>query len=261
MTMRFSTVSDYSIRLYCISSLVAVLFMALLPTSARAQDQQAAAPWFNVTVVHVKPGHTADFEDRVKGIAAASAKAKRPPIEIYEVVRGDQGTYHIVAPVQKLAENDNPLPPPMGPGEMANFINRLLPTIDSSRNFIARNYVQDQITGDGDAQAKLLLFRSVRVVAQRGDDFVKWVESDLLPNLKKAKMSFTFAQGSFGDSAQNFYVAEPVADWAALDKPSPIEAMLGAKGMKQLTDKLKGIVEYSELTLFRPRPDLANPTQ
>ena len=65
MTMRFSTVSDYSIRLYCISSLVAVLFLALLPTSARAQDQQAAAPWVNVTVVHVKPGQAANGGDMV----------------------------------------------------------------------------------------------------------------------------------------------------------------------------------------------------
>ena len=261
MTTRFSTASDYSIRLYCISSLVAVLFVALLPTSTRAQDQQAAAPWVNVTVVHVKPGQTANFEDRIKEVTAASAKAKRPPVEIYEVVRGDQGTYHIVAQVPALAQNDNPLPPPMEPGEMANFLNRLLPTIDSSHNFIARNYPQDQISGDGDAQAKLLLLRSVHVASQRGDDFVKWVESDLLPNLKKAKMSFTLARGSYGDSAQNFYIAEPVADWAALDKPSPIAAMLGEKGMKQLTDKLKGIVESGEMTLFRPRPDLANPTQ
>ena len=261
MTTRLLSKNGSAMHRYCMLSILAAAIVALSTTPTSAQDQQAPAPWVNVTVVHVKPGQAANFEDRIKEVTAASAKAKRPPVEIYEVVRGDQGTYHIVAQIPALAQNDNPLPPPMEPGEMANFLNRLLPTIDSSHNFIARNYPQDQISGDGDAQAKLLLLRSVHVASQRGDDFVKWVESDLLPNLKKAKMSFTLARGSYGDSAQNFYIAEPVADWAALDKPSPIAAMLGEKGMKQLTDKLKGIVESNEMTLFRPRPDLANPTQ
>ena len=265
MQIRFLTVGGWAAYASRIRLLVGVVLVALLQASASisawAQDQQETlAPWLDITIVQVKAGHQGEFEDLMKKITAANIKAKRPPTGVYQVVAGSPGTYHILTGMQKLAENDNPPPPPMKPEEMANVVNRLLPTLAEGHILYARTFPQYQTQGDGDADAKLMLLRTVRVVAQRGDDFLKWVDNDLMPAMKKAKMGVTVSQGIFGDSPQNYYFASPVANWAALDQPDPLRESMGAKAYQQMLDKLKGVIESNELTLLRFRDDLSNPT-
>ena len=262
MQIRFLTVGGWAAYASRIPLLVGVVLVGLLPASAWAQDQQQTTPpWLEVTVVHVKAGHQAEFEDMVKKLTMAGAKAKSPPVEVAQVVEGDQGVYHIVAYHQKLAEKDNPPPPPMKPEEMAGVIGRLVSTLGQGRTFLAASLPQFSTEGDGDAQPKLLFLRKVHVAANRGDDFVKWIETDLMPAIKKAKMGLTVSRGVFGDSPQNFYFASPVANWAAFDQPDPLRAAMSAKAYQQMIDKLKGITEGQEITVLRLRSDLSSPAE
>lgn len=256
MKMRLSTVKVCAAYVFCL--LVGVMF---LPASGRAQDQQSPAKWLDITIVHVKAGQQAQFEDLVKNLAAATTKTKSTPFMVYQVVRGTPGTFHIVTERQNLAELDNPPPPPMKPEEMANVMNRLLPTLDSGHAFIARNFPQDTTQGEGDAQAKLVMLRTVRVAFNREADFIKWVETDVMPIIKKAKLGLTFAEGAFGDSSQTFYFVTPVADWAAFDEQDPLVAAVGQKAWQQIMAKLNGIAQFGETTLLRTRPDLAPAAQ
>lgn len=242
-----------------VSVLTSAALLALLPLSSQAQQTPPQVPaWLSVLIVHVKSGQGPQFEDLVKKITMASNKANRPPVQVFQVVNGEQGVYHIVSTHQALAENDNPLPPPMKPEDMANIINRLLPTTDSARSFTARTYPQYSMLDANGAPPKLEILRTTRVVATRGDDYVKWLERYLMPALKEAKVSnFVLSRGFLGDSPQNFYLTVPVANWAEFDQPDPVGAALG----QAATDRLRGIVESTEITLVRPRPDLANPTE
>jgi hypothetical protein len=256
-----------AVRLCCLASLVGAVLLALVPLSGEAQQQQpqqaGLTPFLDVTIAQVKAGQAAEFEDLVKKFSAAANKANLPPVQIFEVIRGSPGQYHIVVPVQALARNDNPPPPPMKPEDMANLVNRLLPTLSSGHNLVARTYPQLSIlpTAAPTAAPSLAVLFTTRVVAGRQDEYLAWVESDLLPAIKKANVGFyVLSSGFLGDSGQNFYGVAPVPNWAAFDGPNPLVTALGQAAFQRMIDKLNGIVESEELTLLRVRPDLANPT-
>ena len=100
---------------------------------------EVITPWLDVTIIEVKQGHAPEVEDLMKKVTAAARKANRPPVQIFQVVRGEQSVYHVVNTHQALAENDNPLPPPLPPQEMANFVSQLTPNLASVRSFLARS--------------------------------------------------------------------------------------------------------------------------
>jgi hypothetical protein len=261
------SIKKSAFRLYRFSSLVAAVFLVLVPLSGEAQQQQqqqaGLAPFLDVVVVQVKAGQGPEFEELVKKFAAAARKANLPPVQIFEVVRGTQGVYHIVTPMQALAQMDNPPPPPLKPEDMANLFNRLLPTLASGHSFVARTYPQFSILPSAPPApaSSLAVLITTRVVAGRQAEYLKWVGSDLVPAIKKAKVpSYVMSGGFLGDSDQNFYGVVPVANWAAFDGPNPLVAAMGQAAFDKMFDKLDGIVESGELTLLRPRPDLANPT-
>lgn len=264
MQMRHWTVGGRAAYGYRIRFLVGAVLVALLPAAvpALAQDQQGTLPpWLDVTIVRVTAGKQAEFEDMVKKLTMASNKANQPVVGVYQVVEGREGVYHVLMGHAKLAEKDNPPPPPLKPDEMAGVMGRLLPTLAEGHTFLARTFPQFANTGEKDAQTKYLLLRTVRVSVSRTDDFIKWIETDLMPAIKKAKLGLTVSEGVFGDSPQNFYFATPIIDYAAFDGPDPVQASMSPKAYQQMFDKLKGITESQEMTLLRMRTDLSSPTE
>ena len=65
--------------------LLAAFLASLVSVGARAQ---APAPLLDVTIVQVKGGMAADFEDRVKELQAARKAAGMPVMQVFNVVRG-----------------------------------------------------------------------------------------------------------------------------------------------------------------------------
>jgi hypothetical protein len=233
------------------------LLCFLASSSAFAQESTQMPPWLDVVIVNVKPGYAADFEDRVKELMTARRKAGMPTGLVFSVERGRAGEYHIVTPTMALAANDNPQEP-MPPDEMARWVSRIIPTTDGARFFYARTYPQHGIAGsEGAAAPKLLLLRTVRVVAGRAADYENWVAMQLMPAMRQAKVQgHTMSRGAFGDSPQNFYHAIPVSNWAAFDGQEPLLQALGESRYRELMDGTRGIVESASLTVAAIRPDL-----
>lgn len=235
---------------YVVLTAALMLVLDSAPTYAQGAQQ---VPWLSVYILHVKPDRVGELESLAKQMTAAEKKAGEPATQIWEVVAGEGGVYHIVPPMASMGMLDT-AKPPLDPAAMALWEQRVTNTIDASKHFYAR--MISQTAPENAPPAALTVLRTVKVVAGKQDAFIAWAKSDLAPAMKKANLGDTFSQGALGDSPRNFYFAGDVADWAQFDKPDPLATALGEKGTQMLFDKLNGIVEDNEVTVLRPRPDL-----
>jgi hypothetical protein len=229
------------------------LAFSLAGTATTASAAEAATPWTHVIIVKVKPDRIAEFEALARQRNAANVAAKQPAAEFYQVVAGDEFTYHIVIPMNALMENDS-AKPPMAAAAMAAWEQRLMSVVESIRNLYVRNLGEYGPQPKGNVS--LIYLRTTTVVSGKEAAFAAWVAKDLGPAMANSGMRSTFAQGMFGDSLRNFYSLSPVANWAQFDKPSPIEKSLGEKGMEKLLSPLDTVVQDSSVVLLTPRPDL-----
>lgn len=234
--------------------LAIVAFASLIALPTMAQD--AAPAWIQVVVVQVKPGHAPEFEDRIRELMAARQVAGQPLGNVFEVEAGSPGQFHIVTPMQSMGQVDSQAPP-MAPPEMVAWTNRVLQLVDSTHWFYARLYPEHGIQNDAGASANLLVLLTRHVVDGKQAEYQAWVADHMMPAARQSDMlGHTFSQGIFGDSPQNFYHAMPVANWAALDGPNPMQQSLGQRAYDQLMNRLDGIVESTEIVVATVRSDL-----
>lgn len=252
MTMKSLAARQYTAFHLSVVSTAALLF-ALNSTPTHAQDNTQQFQWLSVYVLHVKSDRVGEFESLAKQMTAADAKAGNPPTQIWAVSAGEGGVYHVVSPLPSLGMLDTQKPP-LPPAQMALWEQRVSNTIDSLHHFYAR--LISQSAPENAPPATLTTLRTVRVAAGRQDEFIAWATGDLAAAMKKANIGTTLSQGVLGDSAQNFYFAGGVANWAAFDQPDPFVTALGEKGAEMLFDKIDGLVESNEVIVLQPRPDL-----
>jgi len=236
--------------------LLAAFLASLVSVAARAQAP-TPTPWLDVAIVQVKGGMAPDFEDRVKELQAARKAAGMPVMQVFNVVRGHPNEYHLVTPVQSLAQA-NSAPEPMGPAARATWLSRITVTTDSVRFFYAMNYPQHTVQGpQGAPRPELLLLRTTRVVSGKEAEYEKWITKEYMPAFRATNpLGHTMSRGMFGDNVANFYHAVPVANWGAFDAGDPVAKSLGQERMDRMIKGLDGIVESSELIVARIRYDL-----
>jgi hypothetical protein len=231
-------------------STVVIGMLAYAPAHAQNAPQ---FQWLSVYILHVKSDRVGEFEALAKQMTAAQAKAGEPPTQIWSIEAGESSVYHVVQPMVSMGELDN-AKPPMGPAQLAMWVQRITNTIDFSKHFFA--HIVTQIAAPNAPPATLTTLRTVTVAAGKQGDFIAWVKNDLTPAFQKANLGAVVSQGAFGDSARNFYFAGGVPNWAEFDKPNPLVAALGQKGNDMLFDKVEGFVQENVLDVLRPRPDL-----
>jgi hypothetical protein len=240
-------------HVFVLSTVVMMVAIDCAPAHAQNAPQYQ---WLSVYILHVKSDRVGEFESLVKEMTAASAKAGEPPTQVWNVEAGEGGVYHVVQPMVSMGSLDNEKPP-MGPAQMALWVQRITNTIDFSKHFIA--HMVAQIAAPNAPPATLTTLRTVTVAAGKQDEYIAWLKNDLTPAFQKANMGSVVTQGAFGDSARHIYFAGGVANWAAFDKPNPLVAALGQKAYDTLFDKVEGMVQENVLTVLRPRPDLMAP--
>lgn len=87
------------------------------------------------------------------------------------------------------------------------------------------------------------------------EDFVK---NDSLPLLKKAEANGqTVSRIRFGGSPNEYYIFTPVYDLVELDQPPKVNQMIGPDNLAKLNQKLVGLVQRTETTILRLRPELS----
>lgn len=226
------------------------------------QPSQEISQWLNVVIAEVKPGHEADFEDRVREmVRAQSADPSRPQAMIYQVESGHPNVFHIVTPRESMGIADTPTTP-LPPEQMAQWRQRIAQVTESVRFFVARTYPQFSIEADpGAPEPTLLLLRTIQVAPGRQAEYEAWVAQRLMPVLRETSvLGHIMANGFVGDSPQNFYHAVPLANWAALDR-NPMLEVLGEQGFQEFAQSIAGIAQRDEMIVLRPRTDLMGPQQ
>lgn len=235
--------------------LSAIAFVCLLATthSAAAQTPQAA-PWMQVTIVHVEPAMVDEYIAVQKDYAARAKKAATPGRTVSRVEVGDAYQFIITSPVTNLASFDaagrNVDP------ELSALNAKMLKYVTSQRNYVIRSIPEIDNPLPANQAATLMIFNVAKVYPGREQDYLNVMKSDFLPHFNKANFYHTNGAVTFGGE-NGFIHLFYVNNFAALDAGSPVVRALGPTGAQAVTAKLSGIVSSSEQWIARVVPDLS----
>lgn len=238
-------------------SLVAAL--ATAPT-AWLQAQESEEPdsrLVTVRVITVKSGHSAEFVDLQKKMTAAMKAAGRPNREVWQEVRGDTNTFHVVTSSANYAELDESNDPVMEPADWANWVNRISKTIAAWKVI---TYRSNDAWGDApsdDYEPNLLRLTLRTFAAGDSSNFRDWLVEKLVPTMKKMG-----ANGSergrllHGGSPNTWYTGYHFSSWAELDEPGPM-SKLSEEEREELWEGADFTTVHVENVILRHRADMS----
>jgi hypothetical protein len=237
-------------------SLALSLLATFAAAPAPAQDD-GMPPWLHVVVLQARSGQGLAFEDLLKDFLQARQAAGQPASQVFQVALGHPNEYHIVTPVQSIANYEN-LPPPMPEAQAALWQSRITALVDNVRFFYAATYPDHGVEAPANAPApSLLLLRKVRVDSGSQAAYESWVAEQYMPAFRKSNpLGHTMSHSIYGDSLQNYYHAYPLAGWDDLGGPDPLMEILGQQRYDEVFDAIDDIVIEHEMIVARPRPDL-----
>jgi hypothetical protein len=149
------------------TTIITAMFAMLLSfASPLAFAQQSA--FQEVRTLHVKSGRVAEFQELISKVTAAQVEAGQPRRIVWQEVRGNLGTYHVVTPRDSYADYDTQEEPPMAPGAWANLISRLIDTVESQELILVRHYPQLGIPAAEDAEPPKFIRLSFREITWGG---------------------------------------------------------------------------------------------
>jgi hypothetical protein len=235
-----------------LSTLMLVCLLAPAHT-ALAQAPQAA-PWMQVTVIHVEPAMVDEYISVQRDFAARAKKAATPGRTVSRVEVGDNYQFIITSPVTNLASFDtagrNADP------ELTALNAKMLKYVTSQHNYVIRSIPEIDNPLPGNQSPAVMIFNFARVFPGREQDYLNVMKSDFLPHFNKA--NFYHVNGSVAFGGENGFIhLFYVNNFAALDAGSPVVRALGPVGAQGVTAKLSGIVSSSELLVARVIPDLS----
>lgn len=241
------------------------LLALTFPLACWAQDD-GLPEWFQVRVIEVERDRVADWEDRAQEISAAVADSEEPAITIFEVLRGDIPTYHVVQPINDIGMFDDPPAPPLEPAAMATWSHRVSEVEASHHVFFAQVYPEYSFQNEGGGAMpgdgpELMMLSIRRNLPGRLPDYETWIGEELVPALREAGITgHTLSRGLIGDSPRNWYHVTPVESWEALETDPLFEA-LGQEEYAELMTSGGSMIESAENVLLQSRPDLSTPAE
>jgi len=239
---------------------VLLLFaMALLPMVASAQDEEDAAPgWTHVRVVALNTSGSDKWIELQQQLAEVSRADEDAHRDVWQEVRGDLDTYHIVSFPENLAEFDEQGEggPAMGDDQEA-WLAAIVPTISSRTQTLLRQHANLTIPSEDDAEPNLLVLRYIELAPGRGDDFHEWAENQLRPALVEGGATgIFFGHVAFGGNVDTCVIAVNVKDWAELDGPGAF-AHLSEEEVDALFASWGDMVVGHEVRILSYRADLS----
>ena len=237
-----------------VSALLGCLAAFGLTAPVIAQDD--GPTFIQLRTVHVKSGMVSKFVDLQKQLTEAMKADGRDGRGVWQEIRGDLGTFHIVTPLENFADNDDPFEPPMDDGAWAEWVKDVTDATASSTRMILRTHPEWSTNPDREAEGNLLYLRYRTVGPGKMDDYHDWVENSLAPALKKGGADVSFSHVAVGGNNRTWISATRLENWAQMDGEGPLShmseeevaAMLGAAGE---------MVVESDNRLLRYREDLS----
>ncbi len=234
-----------------------VIFTLGAPQLASSQDQDRT--WLQVRTVHVKPNRYGDFVDLQTKLSEAQKEAGQNGRSVWQEIRGDSGTFHIVESINNLAELDEPFVPPMEDDEWAAWVTAIYETTDSSTRTILRSHLEWSLPADEDSEPGLLVLRSTTIAPDRMSDYHGWIQDHLFPALKKGgAKGVSFNHTVFGGDSTTWVSGSRIPNWAALQKRRGPLAYMSDEDYSALFAALGDMVVASDLRILRYRADLSN---
>lgn len=226
--------------------LTVALLVCLVPVPALAQDDPA--PWVQMTVVQVDPARVDEFLAAQREL---SALEKADGIAWRTVARtaifGDTYRFIITTPLQNFAGFDRPAR--TGGGREA-IVARIRSVITSRQTYALRTTPTLDHRLPDDETPALMVVQMVSVVPGREQDYLRVMQTDVLPHFDEAEMHHTTGAITFGGEGGYVHLFH-VERFADLDLGSPMARALGAEAAMEVTAKLSGIVTRSDQWLVQ----------
>ena len=229
------------------------------PTPVAAQTPQ----FLNITVVSLKPGMNAEFQDFMKNTTnPALKKGGLMWREVWQstAAGGDAFEYVMVSPVGKFAEYDGAgaLEKGLGAQGFAAWQTKASSLVTSVHRFIARTRNDLSFERQPAGPHKLAVVTSIHVAPNRNSEFENYIKNDYMPVMKQAQVTYLVTQTIFGGDANEYVTLTMRDSFADLDKGPVIVQALGEEGAQKLLQKLPaGIVVHVERSLSRLVPELS----
>lgn len=238
------------------------LRVALAPSAAPAPQP---AMWNQVRIIRVKGDRVADFEARIKELSAAMSSRGRG-FNVWQVVLGDQNTYHIVSQLESFASlPEQQANPPMEQAQWTGWLERISGTIDSQVMGVAQVHPDLSMLPQqtqASPSAELMILVTDKLLPGKRDEFVALLREELIPAFRKSSIIGIVAnEMAFGSGTGDWVFAVPVQSWAELDKPMPLITSMGRQAAEELLSRADSMVERSETIVLRTRSDLSAAAQ
>jgi hypothetical protein len=231
-----------------------------LATSPAAPAPQAVI-WNQVRIIRVKGDRVADFEARLKELGAAMSR-QGTGFNVWQVVFGEQNTYHIVSQLESFAS----LPqleanPPMEQAQWTSWLERIRGTIDSQVMGIAEVHMDLSMMpqeSPAAANPELLILATQSLLPGKRQEFVALLRDQLIPAFRESSiLGVVTNEMAFGSGSGDWVFAVPVQSWAELDKPMPLITSMGQQAAEALLNRIDSMVDRSETIVLQTRPDLS----
>ena len=235
--------------------LAIALVVAFAPTQVAAQDNERT--YIQVRTVHVKGGMVPEYVELKKQMREASKADGRTGTDVWQEIRGDRGTFHTVTALDKFADMDTPVDPPMDDDALAEWLAAITNATHSSTLMVLRTHPEYSTAPDSDAEPNLLFLRYRTVGQGQMDDYHDWIENSLSPALKKGGADVNFSHITLGGNNRTWINATFLDNWAEMDGEGPLAAHMSEAEIDALLGPAAEMVVESENRLLRYRADLS----
>jgi hypothetical protein len=232
----------------------------LLPAFAAAQDADEGPQWLSVRTVTTTADGGDTWIEQQKKLAARHAERGDPSRHVWQEVRGQLDTFHIVTYPDSLGGGAGPGDePPMGDAQ-DEWVATISPTVASRSSVFLRHYPKFTISADDDAEPAFLILRYTDLAPGKGADYQDWLENKLVPALKAGgAKGVNFNRTAIGGNTNRWVSGSRIANLAELDKPGPL-AGLSDEERDDIFADFSDMVWGSELRILRYRADMSHTT-
>lgn len=251
-------------QVFCITILILCGHAHRSFAQTQTATPAAGPPQFlSISVVSVKPGMNAEFQDFMKNTTnPALKKGGLMWREVWQstAAGGDAFEYVMVSPVGKFADYDGAgaLEKGLGAQGFAAWQTKASTMVTSVHRFIVRTRSDLSFERQSAARPKLAVVTSIHVAPNRNSEFENYIKNDYMPVMKQAQVTYLVTQTIFGGDANEYVTLTMRDSFADLDKGPVITQTLGEEGAQKLLQKLPaGIVVHVERSLSRFMPELS----
>lgn len=204
----------------CGRTAVASVFAAvlLLPLSSVAQEEEAEGPgYIEVRVVNTISAGTAKWVE-LQEQAAEAQEEDAPWRDVWQVVRGELDSFHIVSGLENYAALDGQ--GEGGGGPAPEWVAAITPTVDSRTQSIIRMHTNLTIPNPEDYEPNLMTLRYITVRQGQAETFHTWLREELQPAIAAGGTTGVYyGHVAQGGNVARCVIASHFANWAELDGP------------------------------------------